>query len=173
MIVSRSLDQGVSVKTAVKFSLAAFLLLSLQAQVVPQFPYPALRIDLFLPFMFVAAIEYTPFAALLWAGVLGFVVDVFSGEFWGLHVGSYIVAVCLTNIASSSFDWDNPVYQMFLVGLCALGQSIALGLFFSYVPTDSATLASIWVALSIRTVLCSTVAPLLIYPLLGAKAYGG
>ncbi len=162
---------GAALKKAIKFSSYGFVLLALQAQVVPQLPYTALRIDLFLPFMFAVAVEYPPLTALLWAGGLGFVADVFSGEFWGLHVGSYIISVCLVQMAAGGFESDNPAYQMFLVGLCALGQSIALGLFLSYVPTDSATLASIWVGLSVRTLLCATIAPLLIYPLLGGQAF--
>jgi rod shape-determining protein MreD len=173
MIVSRSLPEGVTVKKTLKFSFAAFLLLSLQAQIVPQLPYAALRIDLLLPFMFGVAVEWSPLAGLLWAGGLGFVVDVFSGEFWGLHVGSYIVTVCLVNMASENFDCSNPAYQLGLVGLCGLGQSIALGLFLSYVPTDSATLTSIWVSLCIRTLLSATIAPLLIYPLLSPETAGG
>lgn len=173
MIGSKSIDPGATVKRAVKFFLSGFVLLALQAQIVPQLPYAALRIDLFIPFMFVVAVEWSPLSGVLWAGSLGFMVDVLSGEFWGLHVGSYIVAVCVVNMASENFDCLNPGYQMGLVGLCALGQSVALGLFLSYVPMDSATLRSIWVSLSIRTLLSATIAPLLIYPLLSREAVSG
>ncbi|MDR3569312.1 MAG: rod shape-determining protein MreD [Syntrophobacteraceae bacterium] len=160
-------------KKALKFFSSGFLLLALQGQIVPQLPYAALRIDLLLSFMFAVAVEWSPMAGLLWAGSLGFVVDVFSGEFWGLHVGSYVVTVCLVNMASENFDCCNPAYQLGLVGLCGLGQSIALGLFLSYVPTDSATLTSIWVSLCIRTLLSATIAPLLIYPLLSQETING
>ncbi len=173
MIGSKSIEQGPTVKKAVKFSLCSFLMLALQAQLVPHLPYAALRVDLFLPFMFVVAVEWSPLGGVLWAGSLGFIVDVFSGEFWGLHVGAYIVAVCLVNMASENFDCHNPGYQMGLVGLCALGQSVALGLFLSYFPLDTATLRSIWVSLSIRTLLTATIAPLVIYPLLGRETIGG
>jgi rod shape-determining protein MreD len=173
MNVSSSLSQGDAVKKALKFSFCCSLLLALQAQIIPQLPYAALRVDLLLPLMFAVAVEYSPLTGVLWAGALGFMVDVFSGEFWGLHVGSYVVTVCLVHMASDSFDWHNPAYQMGLVGLCALGQSVALGLFFSYVPMDSATLTSIWISLSIRTLVSATIAPLLIYPLLSGQTIGG
>ena len=173
MNVSGSLPQGVTVRKAARFSFGGFLVLALQAQIVPQLPYAALRVDLFLPFMFAVAVEWSPMGGLLWAGVLGYVADVFSGEFWGLHVGSYVVTVCLVHMASENFDCCNPGYQLGLVGMCALGQSIALGLFLSYVPMDSATLATIWVSLGIRTLLSATIAPLLIYPLLSAQTISG
>ncbi|MCL5405179.1 MAG: rod shape-determining protein MreD [Deltaproteobacteria bacterium] len=173
MTVSRSFSQEATLKKAVKFSLFGLLFLALQAQVIPRLPYAALRIDLFLPFMFALAVECSPLSGVLGAGLLGFTADVFSGEFWGLHVGSYIVTVCLVYMASENFDWRNPAYQMGLVGLCAFGQSVALGLFVSYVPMDSVTLTSIWVSLGIRTLLSAIIAPLLIYPLLNWETING
>lgn len=173
MIAVRSFPQGTTVKRAVKFSFLGFFVLALQAQLVPQIPYPALRIDLFLPFMFAVAVEWSPLWGLLWAGSLGFMMDVFSGEFWGLHVGSYVVTVCLVHMASENFDCRNPGYQFGLVGLCAIGQSLALGLYLSYVPMDSVTLTSIWISLGIRTLFSATIAPLLIYPLLSRETING
>jgi rod shape-determining protein MreD len=161
----------ISVGRIVKIVLYTFFILLLQAHLVPRLPYPALRADLLLPLMFGIAVVWTPVGGLLWAAFLGFVVDNFSGEFWGLHVGSYMVAVCLVHMASEKFDCYNPVYQMGLVGLCALGQSVALGLFLSFVPMDFSSLASIWISLGIRTLLSISLAPLLIYPILNSRSF--
>jgi rod shape-determining protein MreD len=169
MIVSGSFTPGITPRRMIKTTLYSLFVLALQAHLITRLPYPALRVDLFLPLMFAIAIEWPPLAAVLWAGFLGFVVDNFSGEFWGLHVGSYTVAVCLVNMASKRFDWRNPAYQMGLVGLCALGQSIALGLYLSFVPMDVTGLNSIWIGLGIRTLLSVTIAPFLIYPMLNPR----
>jgi len=169
MIVSAPLATGITPGRMIKTTLYSLFVLTLQAHLIPRLPYPALRVDLFIPLMFVIAVEYPPLAGVLWAGFLGFVVDNFSGEFWGLHVGSYTVTVCLVNMASKRFDWANPAYQMGLVGLCALGQSIALGSFLSFFPMDIDALTSIWIGLGIRTLLSVTIAPFLIYAMLNPR----
>jgi len=169
MIVSAPLATGITPGRMIKTTLYSLFVLTLQAHLIPRLPYPALRVDLFLPLMFAIAVEWPPLAGVLWAGFLGFVVDNFSGEFWGLHVGSYTVTVCLVNMASERFDCCNPAYQMGLVGLCSLGQSIALGLFLSFVPMDVPELNSIWIGLGIRTLLSVTIAPFLIYAMLNPR----
>jgi rod shape-determining protein MreD len=169
MIASGLLNVGTSAGRMIKITVYTFFILALQAHLIPRLPYPALRIDLLLPLMFAVGVEWPPLAGLLWASLWGFVVDNFSGEFWGLHVGSYAVTVCLVNLASDRFDRRNPGYQMGLVGLCALGQSIALGLFLSFVPMDLPSLTSTWISLGIRTLFSATVAPFLIYPLLNPR----
>lgn len=169
MIGSDSFTPGITPRRMIKTTLYSLFVLTLQAHLISRLPYPALRVDLFLPLMFAIAVEWPPLAGVLWAGFLGFVVDNFSGEFWGLHIGSYTVVVCLVNMASKRFDWPNPVYQMGLVGLCALGQSIALGLFLSFVPMDVPELNSIWVGLGIRTLLSVIIAPFLIYAMLNPR----
>jgi len=169
MIVSGSFTPGITPRRMIKTTLYSLFVLTLQAHLIPRLPYPALRVDLFLPLMFAIAVEWPPLAGVLWAGFLGFVVDNFSGEFWGLHVGSYTVTVCLVNMASKRFDWANPAYQMGLVGLCALGQSIALGSFLSFFPMDIDALTSIWIGLGIRTLLSVTIAPFLIYAMLNPR----
>ncbi|MEM5788886.1 MAG: hypothetical protein AAGU11_16360 [Syntrophobacteraceae bacterium] len=147
----------------------SFFVLLLQAQLVTRMPYPALRTDLLLPLMLPVALEWPPITALLWASFWGFIIDNFSGEFWGLHVGSYAAAICLVNMASDKFDCNSPVYQMGLVGVCALGQSVALGLFQSFQPMDLPSLTALWTSLGIRTLLSMTMAPFLIYPLLSSR----
>ncbi len=170
MIRSGYITPGMSLGRIIKIFLYTLLVLMVQAHVIPRLPYPALRADLLLPLMFAVAIEWAPIPGVLWASVWGFVVDNFSGQFWGLHVGSYMVTVCLVNIASEKFDCHNPVYQMGFVGLCALGQSIALGLYVSFVPMDLPSLTTIWISLGIRTLLSMTVAPFLIYPLFYSRS---
>ena len=170
MIVSGLFTPGITPGRMIKTTLYSLFVLTLQAHLIPRLPYPALRVDLFLPLMFAIAVEWPPLGGVLWAGFLGFVVDNFSGEFWGLHVGSYTVTVCLVNMASRRFDWANPAYQMGLVGLCALGQSIALGLFLSFFPMDVSELTSIWIGLGIRTLLSVTIAPFLIYAMLNPRS---
>ena len=157
---------GVPLKFTVKAVVYAFVLLLVQAHVVSRLPYEALRADLLLPFMFGIASQWPPAASLLWAALWGFMVDNFSGEFWGLHVGSYMVAVCIVNIASEKFEFENPVYQMVMTGICALGQSVALGLFLLFTPLDAQSVSLVWISLCIRTLLTMTLAPFVIYPLL-------
>lgn len=170
MIHSGNLIPDISSGRIIRIFLYTFFVLLLQAHLVPRVPYPALRADLLLPVMFAAGVEWSPVAGVLWASFWGFVVDNFSGEFWGLHVGSYTVTICLVHMASEKFDCRNPLYQMGLVGLCALGQSIALGLYLSFVPMDIPSLTSIWISLGIRTLLSVTLAPLIIYPILNPRS---
>ncbi len=169
MIASGPLTHGIPGGKIIKFTLYGFFMLGLQAHLIQRLPYPALRVDLLLPLMFAFAVEWSPLVGLLWAGLWGFVVDNFSGEFWGLHVGSFMVTVCLVNMASERFDWRNPAYQMGLVGLCALGQSVALGFYLSYSSTDVSVLTSMWIGLGVRTILSAAAAPFLIYPMLNPR----
>ncbi|MEN6437706.1 MAG: rod shape-determining protein MreD [Syntrophobacter sp.] len=167
----RSIQPGptLSLSRTIKIVLYTFFVLLVQAHLVSRLPYPALRADLLLALMFPVAMEWPPFAGLLWASFWGFVVDNFSGEFWGLHVASYCVAICLVHMASDKFDCHNPFYQMCLVGICSLGQSVAMGLFLSFMPMDFASLVALWIGLGIRTILAMTLAPLLIFPLLNQR----
>jgi rod shape-determining protein MreD len=170
MIRTEQLIPDISSGSIIKVFLYTFFVLLLQAHVIPRVPFPALRADLLLPVMFGAAVLWSPVAGVIWACFWGFVVDNFSGEFWGLHVGSYMVMVCMVYMASDKFDCRNPVYQMGLVGVCALGQSVALGLYLCFVPMDIPSLTSIWIGLGIRTLLSVTLAPLIIYPVLHQRS---
>ena len=140
-------------------------LLVLQAVWVSRLPYPAMRADLLLPLMFGLAITWPPLASLSWAFIWGFVVDTLSGKFWGFHVGSYVVAVCLVNAASEKFELQNPLYQMLLVGLGAFGQSLSLCLFLLLEPYTMADLPSMWKELIIRSFFIMLLAPFIIYPI--------
>lgn len=148
-----------------KVGLYTLFLLFVQSAWVSRFPPPAFRIDLLLPLMFGTAIEWPPVLTLAWASGWGFVLDTLSGKFWGFHVGSYVVAVCLVNIVTERFELHSLLYQMLFVGACALGQSAALGLFlFLEAPAQFDVPAS-YLSLLIRSFLTVLVTPLIIYPI--------
>jgi rod shape-determining protein MreD len=169
MLITNPLTPGITAAKAIKFFLYTVIVLVLQAHFVQRLPYEALRVDLLLPVMFAIAVECSPLTSVFWAGILGFMADNFSGEFWGMHVGSFILTVCLVNMASERFDWRNPAYQMGLVGLSALVQSMALGLFLSFTTVDMAVTTSFWISLCLRALLSATIAPFLIYPILNPR----
>jgi rod shape-determining protein MreD len=141
-----------------------FLLL-LQSTWVSRFTFPELRIDLLLPLMFGVGVEWSPVMSIVWASVWGFVADTLSGKFWGFHVGSYVVAICLVNITAERFEFHNPLYQMFFVGACALGQSAALGLFLLVETPAQMAMPSIYTSLILRSMVTMILAPILTYPL--------
>ena len=124
-----------------------------------------MRIDLLLPLMFGTAVEWSPVLSIVWASAWGFILDTLSGKFWGFHVGSYVVAVCLVNITVERFELYNPLYQMFFVGACALGQSIALGLFLLFEAPAHFEISSTYVSLVMRSILMMLLTPLITYPL--------
>jgi len=142
-----------------------FTLFLVQAIWVSRLPFPALRGDLLLPVMFGVAVEWSTPSGLLWALFWGYAADVFSGEFWGFHVGSYLVAICLVNMTAERFEFENPLYQAAFIGVCALGQSVALGFFFLLAPLETISAASTWMQLAIRSFFMSIFAPLIIYPI--------
>lgn len=146
-----------------------FVLVLLQAQCVSVLPKPALRVDLILPLMFGIAVEWPPVLSVLWAFLWGYVMDTLSGKFWGLHVGSYVFAVCLVNITAEKFEFHNPVYQMIFVGLCALGQSLVLGLFLLFEPSGSTVVASSLHSLVLRSLLMTILSPVVIYPMWSSR----
>lgn len=147
-----------------KVALYMLCLLFLQSAWVSRFSHPALRIDLLLPVMFGTAMEWPPILTLAWASGWGFALDTLSGKFWGFHVGSYVVAVCLVNIAAERFELHNPLYQMIFVGACALGQSVALGLFLLLEAPSQIDVSSTYLSLIMRSFLMMLVTPLLAYP---------
>lgn len=144
------------------------VLLLLQAVLISRLPYPALRADLLLPLMFGIAGDWSPLAGVLWASIWGYAVDTLSGKFWGFHVVSYVVAVCVVNIAIEKIEFHNPIYQMAFVGACALGQSFALGMFLMFEPSSSMGFAATWGSLLARSLLTMVLSPLIIYPISNA-----
>jgi rod shape-determining protein MreD len=146
-----------------------FSLLLVQALWVSQLPYPPLRADLLLPLMLGIALEWSPLPGFFWAFLWGFVMDTFSGRFWGLHVGSYVVVVCLVHIASERLELYNPVYQMAFVGLCALGQSVVLCTFLMLEPSGTLTLEATWIGILIRALFIMLLTPFILFPIWHTK----
>lgn len=146
-----------------------FVLLLLQIHWIARLPHPSLRIDLLLPLMFGVAMQWSPLPSLLWACFWGFIADTFSGKFWGFHVISYVIGVCLVEIAVEKFEFHNPIYQMCFVGVCAFCQSLALGAFVLLGSAASISTLAIWHSLVLRSIFMGLVAPLVIYPVWGAK----
>lgn len=140
-----------------------FLLL-VQALWVSRLPYPMLRADLLLPLMLRLSVEWPPIASFIWAAVWGYVMDVLSGQFWGFHVGSYMVTACLVTLASERLELDNIGYQVAFVGLCAVGQALALGLFLTLSPAVVDPPASIWFHLILRSLVITVLAPIILWP---------
>jgi rod shape-determining protein MreD len=147
-----------------KVILYTLSLLFLQSFWVTHCLRPELRIDFLLPLMFGIAVEWSPVLSIVWALLWGFILDTLSGKFWGFHVGSYVVTICLVNITAERFEYHNPVYQMLFVGACALGQSVALGLFLFFEAPERMGISFIWISLLARTILMMMLAPLITYP---------
>lgn len=137
----------------------------IQAVWVSRLPYPALRVDLLLPFMFGVAMEWSLAPALLWALAWGFVSDALSGKFWGFHVVSYIVAVCLVHVSIERFEFENPFYQMVVVGSCALAQSVVLWLYLLVEPQAASLDASVLQNMLFRCLVMAAASPLILYPM--------
>jgi rod shape-determining protein MreD len=159
---SQTLDP---VSYSIKVVLYTLLLLLVQIVWVSRLPYHALRIDILLPLMFGIALQWPPLPSLLWAALIGFIMDVLSGSFWGFHVGSYVVVVCLVNVAVERFEFHSPVYQMGFAGICALGQSLALGCYLSFSGAAVISVTATWASLAMRAAIMTACAPIILYPI--------
>lgn len=139
-------------------------LVILQAEWISRMPHPGLRADLLLPLMFGVAAECTSVASLLWALIWGYALDALAGKFWGFHVGSYVLTVCLVKVGSERLELNSPLYQMAVVGVCALAQSLALWILVFFEYTDAHGGMSTWLNPLFRCLLTTVLAPLVIYP---------
>lgn len=149
------------------------LVFVIQAQWVVRLPYPGMRVDLLLPVTFGVALQWPLLPGLLWACVWGYIADTLSGKLLGFHVLSYVVAVCLVNVSAERFELENPLYQMALVGGCAVGQALVLGLFLFLDPAGSALTLSAWQNLILRSIFMTLVTPFVIFPLAGYNRING
>ena len=144
--------------------LYTIFMLFVQAVIFCRLPYPALRADVLLPVIFIAAVEWPVIPALLWACFWGFVLDTLSGMFWGFHISSYVGVVGLVNIAGDKLEVRNPVYRTAFIGLCALAQSLALGLYFTLSASEPPSQWNLWANLVIRAIFIMTLSPFILYP---------
>jgi rod shape-determining protein MreD len=163
---SRNSTYWTRVGWPILYTLIAFLI---QAQWIARLPFPGMRVDLLLPVTFGVALEWPLLPGLLWACVWGYVADTLSGKLLGFHVLSYVVAVCLVNVSAERFELENPLYQMGLVGGCAVGQALVLGLFLFLDPAGSALTLASWQNLIVRSIFTTLVTPFVIFPIVGFR----
>lgn len=161
---ARSSSHWVRIGWPILYTLLIFVV---QAQWIVRLPLLGMRVDLLLPVTFGVALQWPLLPGLLWACVWGYIADTLSGKLLGFHVLSYVVAVCLVNVSAERFELDNPLYQMGLVGGCAVGQAVVLGMFLFLDPAGSALTLSSWQSLILRSIVMTLVAPFIIYPLAG------
>ena len=150
-----------------KVTMYAIGLMLLQIHLVSRLPYQSLRIDLLLLLIVALTVEL-PFVVSITAAIcVGFVVDVCSGRFWGLHVSSYVITVLVVSKVLLRFEMQNPLYQMVVAGCCGLIQGSLLVAFFwmdQQIPTLSYTMVASLVA---RSLVMMLVAPIVIHALAG------
>jgi hypothetical protein len=77
------------------------------------------------------------------------------------------------NVSSEKIELENPIYQMLFVGICALGQSVALGFFLLLEPSSLVDMALIWKDLIIRCLFIMFLSPFVIYPVREIGRVGG
>lgn len=153
-------------KDLLKITGYAFILFLIQVNLIACLPYRALRVDLMLPAMVGVALSSSSAIAIVWAFVWGYMVDILTGKFWGLHVGTYVITVRLVQVMAQKVESRNPFYQMFLVLLCVLGQSVILGVFLWIKSPTPLLLDSFLKNLEIRSLLITFLTPLIIFPVL-------
>jgi len=146
-----------------KVTMYAIGLMLLQIHLVSRLPYQSLRIDLLLLLIVALALELPFVVSITSAICLGFVVEVCSGRFWGLHVSSYVITVLVVSKVLLRFEMQNPLYQMVVAGCCGLIQGGLLVAFFwmdQQIPTLSYTMVASLVA---RSLVMMLVAPIVIH----------
>lgn len=150
-----------------KVVMYAIGLLLLQIHLVSRLPYQSVRIDLLLLLVVALGVELPVVVGVTTAMCLGFVVDVCSGRFWGLHVTSYVVTVLVVSKVLLRFEMENPLYQMAVTGCCGLIQGGLLIAFFWLDRQGEVLTNSLVASLVVRSLLMMVLAPLLIPTLAG------
>lgn len=150
-----------------KLILCSLGLLLIQMHFVARLPYQALRIDLLLLLILGCALQVPFIFGIHYALLMGFIMDVFSGKFWGFHVGSYVITVILVNKVLAKFEVTSSVYQMLLAGLSAAGQSAALAMVLMWTQDSLMLSWADWANLVVRSLLMMFLAPLVIHTLSG------
>jgi rod shape-determining protein MreD len=153
-------------KDSLKIAGYALLLLIVQTHFVANLSQRAFRLDLLLPTVVGIAIKLPYSTSILLAFVLGYVVDVLSGKFWGLHVGAYVLVVLLVHMTAQKIEFRNLFYQISFIGVCMLGQSFVLGLLLWIKASTPLMLDPLLKSFGIRSVLNTLIAPIIIAPIL-------
>ncbi len=109
-------------RVALRVCLATLILLFFQwimaYCVVPVYA----RVDLFLYLVVSIAAVMKPLGHLLFAIVLGYLLDTLSGRLWGFHIATYVCAVAFIHLTSNRAEMRSLLYQLILTGFCALIQ---------------------------------------------------
>jgi rod shape-determining protein MreD len=150
-----------------KVVMYGFGLLLLQIHFISRLPHESLRVDLLLLFMMALALELPITASVGSAMGLGYIVDVFCGRFWGLHVVSYVITVLVVSKVLLRFEMQNPLYQMSVAGICGLIQG-GLLMAFLWMDRQGEVLTNALIAsLVARSLVMMVLAPALVHSLSG------
>lgn len=140
------------------------VLFLIQGHWLSRIGYPGLRLDLLLPLALQVALEM-PFAfAVCWSLAWGLVMDTFTGRLWGLHLGTYLLAMVLVYLAEERFELRNMAYRLVCVGLCALVEALVLGVYSVIVSAAPPYDPAIWLPLVVRILGVMVVTPLIGFP---------
>jgi rod shape-determining protein MreD len=150
-----------------KVVMYAFGLFLLQIHFISRLPYESLRVDLLLLFMVALALELPLIASVTSAIALGYVVDVFCGRFWGLHVTAYVLTVLVVSKVLLRIEMQNPLYQMAVAGVCGLIQGALLMIFLWLDRQGELLTSSLIASLVARSLVMMVLAPALVHSLSG------
>jgi rod shape-determining protein MreD len=142
------------------YSLGLFLV---QENFVSHLPHQVLRVDILLLFIMGLALQLPLFLSIAWAMLVGYAADVFSGQFWGFHVCSYIFAVFLVTTILQKLELNHFFYQMLLAGCCTLFQSFLLVGFLWFTGQALFLSWSLWATLGVRLLLMMVLAPVIVH----------
>lgn len=140
------------------------VLFLIQAHWLARVGHSGLRLDLLLPLALQTALEMPLPFAVCWSLIWGLVMDTFTGRLWGLHLGSYLLAVVLVYVAEDRFELRNMAYRLVCVGLCALLESVGVGVYSVIVSAAPPYDPAIWFPLVVRVLGLLLVTPLINYP---------
>jgi rod shape-determining protein MreD len=150
-----------------KVVMYAFGLFLLQIHFVSRLPYESLRIDVLLLLMVALALEL-PFAGSITSALcLGYMVDVFCGRFWGLHVITYVITVLVVSKVLLRFEMQSPLYQMAVTAVCGLLQGCVLMLFLWMNRQGELLTGTLMASLVARSLVMMVLAPVLLHSLAG------
>jgi rod shape-determining protein MreD len=150
-----------------KVVMYAFGLFLLQIHFISRLPYESLRVDLLMLFMVALALELPLVGSVTSAICLGYVVDVFCGRFWGLHVTSYVITVLVVSKVLLRFEMQNPLYQMAVAGVCGLIQGGLLMIFLWLDRQGELLTNTLMASLVARSLVMMVMAPALVHSLSG------
>jgi len=149
-----------------KVAAYTFVLFFVQTHWIARLHYRALRVDLLIPAMVGIALLTSPVKGLAAAFLWGYIVDVLSGKFWGLHIGTYMTVVLLVHVMEHQIQFRNPLYQMSLILFCVLAQSFALGLYLWIKAPNPFLMEAFLRNLVVRSLLTTALTPLIVLPIL-------